>query len=46
MPDTNALPNPHYFQMLIAIAAEQNTTTNFSFPINTVAPFLPWLSQK
>jgi hypothetical protein len=46
MPDTNALTNLGYFQMLIAIAAKKNSTTNFSFPINTVAPFLQWLSQK
>jgi hypothetical protein len=46
MPDTNALPNLRYFQMIIAIAAKKISTTNLSFPIDTVAPFLQWLIQK
>jgi hypothetical protein len=45
MPDTNALTNLGYFQMLIAIAAKKNSTTNFSFPIGTVAPPLSTMAD-
>lgn len=35
-----------YLQTLVEIAAEKHSTTIFSIPINTLAPFLKGLSPK
>ena len=35
-----------YLQTLVEIATEKNSTTIFPIPIDTIAPFLKWLTQK
>jgi regulator of protease activity HflC (stomatin/prohibitin superfamily) len=35
-----------YLQTLVEISADKNSTTIFPIPIDTIAPFLKWLTQK